>query len=671
MSGALKFEVAGRLVAIGSQSQPIEFKREAANTLGWDGIYFLDNLRYLVLRHVHISGATNSGLRILNSTPILQNCRVFDNRGVGGGLDISLTTPLALKFEDTIVETNDSTSAGGGIRASLAAGSSLTLKGCTITGNVANVNQYGGDYAGGGVWKAGDGSLTIERSHISQNTVYSKTTTCNDTAIAYGGGCHLGGGTTTIEASVISENVAYALDVNSCCCEHNLGYGAGVSLWSGTLWIRDSVLSNNDGYFSGSNPWGSGFYVNSGIANIINCTIAYNDGVGLENAGATVSAVNSIFYFNTRGQIGGTVSVTYSDVQGGHAGEGNFSANPSFISPPTDLRLADGSFCIDLGNNSAQNMGWRDIDGNPRILDGDCDGSLLVDVGADEYRNSNCVPTPSLSVIREKDGGGSLEVYGAPNSLGGDTGLAVVSDPDVGSAVLDIASVNFDADPEEEFLVVRQEGGGVYSLWIHDYPLAPGGDTGPALASDPNIGKNIVAIAAGNADSDPEDELWVIRRKTNGYNELLVYDLPGMVGGDTGPAIASDWGMGTGIVQIAAGNVDADSDDELFCVRVDESGAHSLQIYNLPVGVGGETGYHILSDSYIGTNTVDIGVSNVDADAEEELWVVRLKMDGVNNGLLVYDIPTRNAGEIGGPLLSDWNFGKNVTTIAGFAFPVE
>ena len=51
-----------------------------------------------------------------------------------------------------------------------------------------------------------------------------------------------------------------------------------------------------------------------------------------------------------------------------------------------DYHLAAGSPCIDKGENQDWMWGAVDLDGNERIIDGDEDGSNVVDMGAYEYR---------------------------------------------------------------------------------------------------------------------------------------------------------------------------------------------------------------------------------------------------------------------------------------------
>jgi hypothetical protein len=65
---------------------------------------------------------------------------------------------------------------------------------------------------------------------------------------------------------------------------------------------------------------------------------------------------------------------------------GNFCADPLFVQPSAgDLHLNEDSPCIDAGQLPADPAKELDIDGDPRVVDGDGDGSALPDVGADEF----------------------------------------------------------------------------------------------------------------------------------------------------------------------------------------------------------------------------------------------------------------------------------------------
>ena len=210
--------------------------------------------------------------------------------------------------------------------------------------------------------------------------------------------------------------------INNCIISANStsGHGAGVSDCGGL--ISNCIISNNStgnwgagGIHCGynSNPtirnclitgntggYGGGINCNtSSPMKITNCTIADNtasEGGGICNYGGNPIVTNCILWGNTaaRGDqiivygLGGSTTVRYSDIQGGWSGVGNIDADPCFALS-TDYHIMPGSPCIDAGDpNYIAGPNETDLDGNPRILDGDGDGNNVVDMGAYEY-NSN------------------------------------------------------------------------------------------------------------------------------------------------------------------------------------------------------------------------------------------------------------------------------------------
>ena len=184
---------------------------------------------------------------------------------------------------------------------------------------------------------------------------------------------------------------------------------------------------------------------------LINCALVGNSAVyggGLMNIGSTPSLVNCVFTANTAPNgaalaadssgsadpslvtlvncilwdelpeiatwTGSTFAITYSNVYGGWAGEGNIGDDLVNTSQPScairttaatagawgdndffgDLRLRAESPCVDAGDNAVVTVA-SDLSGLPRIVDGDADGSATVDMGAHEYRNEPAVPAVS------------------------------------------------------------------------------------------------------------------------------------------------------------------------------------------------------------------------------------------------------------------------------------
>jgi hypothetical protein len=69
-----------------------------------------------------------------------------------------------------------------------------------------------------------------------------------------------------------------------------------------------------------------------------------------------------------------------------YPGTGNVFTDPCFIDAVNyDFHLDTNSPCIDTGDPCFDDFNETDIDGECRIMDGDSNGTLRVDMGADEY----------------------------------------------------------------------------------------------------------------------------------------------------------------------------------------------------------------------------------------------------------------------------------------------
>jgi len=134
---------------------------------------------------------------------------------------------------------------------------------------------------------------------------------------------------------------------------------------------------------------------------ITNATFSENmsldGGGGIYCNNCSLGVINSILWGDTSSyapeifQSGGSVTVTYSDVEGSWPGAGNIDIDPLFVDPTNDdFHLQTGSPCIDTGDNSAPGLPATDIDGESRIQDGDGDSVALVDMGADEVPPEPC-----------------------------------------------------------------------------------------------------------------------------------------------------------------------------------------------------------------------------------------------------------------------------------------
>ena len=105
-----------------------------------------------------------------------------------------------------------------------------------------------------------------------------------------------------------------------------------------------------------------------------------NDGIRLYGNSSPI-ITNTILWNDSPEEIDvaapATVTVTYSDIQGGWVGEGNIDADPLFVDPTNgDYHLQTDSPCIDTG--TAVGAPPDDIEGNPR--------DEYPDMGAYEYQ---------------------------------------------------------------------------------------------------------------------------------------------------------------------------------------------------------------------------------------------------------------------------------------------
>jgi parallel beta-helix repeat protein len=275
-----------------------------------------------------LAGDGGGGMFNSESSPTVTNCTFSGNWAeVGGGMsNINNSSP-------TVTDCNFSgnTTEGGGGGMFNGNGSSPTVTDCTFSGNSAAV--------GGGMVNHFNSSPTVTYCTFSGNTA------SNDD----GGGMYNFNSSPTVINCIFSGNSAD--DV-----------GGGMSNYS-------------------SNP------------TVINCTLsgnsAMNGGGGVYNFNNSFTATNCIFWGDEPDEIynsSSTATVTYCDVQGDYGGTGNIDADPCFVDVAGgDLRLSSDSPCIDTGYNNAPNLPATDWDGHPRIIDGDCNDTAVVDMGAYEF----------------------------------------------------------------------------------------------------------------------------------------------------------------------------------------------------------------------------------------------------------------------------------------------
>lgn len=255
---------------------------------------------------------------------------------------------------------------GGGIYCKR---SSPTLTDCKITGNSAGT-------WGAGLFMTDNCHCTVTRCFIADNTsdesaagvvchleshpTFTDCVISGNTAAMYGGGLYCSyAGNPTLMNCIISENSAPR---------------GGGAIHCGTepyFVLANCLITKNT-----SNQHCGGIYMEGqgGSPTIMNCTFSGNDGnadgVGLSGAGAiwcynwlnAPVIANCIFWGDSPYEFEeGLNYVTYSDVQGGYAGEGNIDDDPLFVSgyylSQTAAGQASDSPCVDAGSDTSLNLG--------------------------------------------------------------------------------------------------------------------------------------------------------------------------------------------------------------------------------------------------------------------------------------------------------------------------
>ena len=416
------------LVAPGTYSEHINFRGKAITVKSENGpeVTIIDGgFADSVVRFTSGEGRDST----LNGFTLQKGDGEFDSGYTGGGVLVKRSSPT---ITNNLIRNNFACD-GGGI--GIASGSPLIQRN-TITSNSNETCSGGG---GGGISIFGDSSAEILDNVISDNGRGS----------SYGGGIYLSGfgdGTPIIKRNIIKGN------------EANQGGGIYIAAFSGTLVVQNLITGNQ------AFTEGGGIYLFGDIGPIlVNNTIADNkatsngSGIFAFGFGARTELTNNIIVpkpgrdglycysvvplptppiirFNNIFSAGGLAYAgACPDMTGTN---GNISADPQFVNPTQgDYHLLLGSISIDAGDNQAPELPDTDIDGDPRILDGDGNGTAIIDMGADEF----LLPPGPTSRIGFPTAGGivltgaTITITGAARDAGGRTIARVEVSVDGGS----------------------------------------------------------------------------------------------------------------------------------------------------------------------------------------------------------------------------------------------
>jgi len=324
------------------------------------------------------SGVLNGGgMNNLNSSLTVSNCTFSGNSAAdhGGGVYNSSSSPTFTNCTFSGNWISDPTDAMGGGMYNV--NSSPVLNSCTFSGNSAPL---------------GSGMYNLNSSPTLTGCTFD-----TNTALVYGGGM---------------SNQDSSPTLNSCTFDTNdADYGGGMANLDSSPTLTGCIFDTNNAdrgggiynedssspvvtncTFSGNTASAGGGMYNEDSSSspvVTNCTFSGNTatGGGMCNLGSSPTLTNCIFWGDTPDEIfnmSSTPAVNYCDIEGGYPGITNIDLDPMFVGGG-DYHLQFGSPCIDAGSNSAPSLPATDFEGDPRILDGNCDGNGVVDMGIDEF----------------------------------------------------------------------------------------------------------------------------------------------------------------------------------------------------------------------------------------------------------------------------------------------
>ncbi len=316
----------------------------------------------------------------------LEQSTILSNRALTGG-GCALRDQAEALFVEMSFEDNQGTMAGGGLF--LSGASRLTATNLNLLGNRTPSDD--GSNRGGGM-------CLVAGSRASLHTTGYGTSVIQDNEAFIGGGIHAEESWIGLNGNILMEgNIAGhrggALDLWAGTGIVNRVYmlrneagsaGAGIAAEAGSILLMENTLLAEGRLHTPMR--GGGLDLSESMAFIDLCTVVHNDEYGIYQWESDVWVSDSLIYDNQGPSVASGVAVQYSNIEGGHAGTGNFDAPPLLYAG--NYHLTAWSPCRGAGQMAGP--GHFDVDGESRP-----DGEPF-DVGFDHFQDSDGDGLPDI-----------------------------------------------------------------------------------------------------------------------------------------------------------------------------------------------------------------------------------------------------------------------------------
>ncbi len=336
-----------------------------------------------------VSGTGGGAIYVHSASLTIADCSFTGNTCTRIGGAIFGWVQAQMEVSRCVFEDNISDTGGGGVYLEHG-GTHATFTDCRFIGNRSGQN-WGGGALRVGVEATTDVINCEFLNNVASPGIGGGAHVFRDAEVTFTNTVFIGNRTNPGGGALSSGNSGHRVVAINCQFVENKTGGHGGAVWLGQRGFPGQVsltncllVRNQAGAEGGAIRIGG-----DSLAQIDNCTIAQNiagqgGGMHIGSNAPSVTVSNSILWNNAPQQIvrlGGLLSVTYSDIEGGWEGEGNIDGDPLFADPENgDYHLGEGSPCIDEGDpDFVPVFNERDMDGEVRVWNG------RVDMGADEF----------------------------------------------------------------------------------------------------------------------------------------------------------------------------------------------------------------------------------------------------------------------------------------------